>query len=52
MKAGVDFLLVEGSFNKICLKFDNIPGGHLGILWVGMCRPGLQSFTPFYKKFP
>ena len=23
------------------------PGGHLGIFWVGMCRPGLQISTPF-----
>ena len=23
------------------------PGGHLGIFWVGMCRPGLQIDTPF-----
>ena len=22
-------------------------GGHLGILWVGMCRPGLRIGTPF-----
>ena len=22
-------------------------GGHLGIIWVGMCRPGLQIGTPF-----
>ena len=22
-------------------------GGHLGIFWVGMCRPGLQIGTPF-----
>ena len=21
--------------------------GHLGIFWVGMCRPGLQIGTPF-----
>ena len=21
-------------------------GGHLGIFWVGMCRPGLQIGTP------
>ena len=27
-------------------------GGHLGIIWVGMCRPGLQIGTPFYKNFP
>ena len=27
-------------------------GGHLGIFWVSMCRPGLQIGTPFYKKFP
>ena len=27
-------------------------GGHLGIFWVGMCRPGLQIGTPFLKKFP
>ena len=25
---------------------------HLGIFWVGMCRPGLQIGTPFYKKIP
>ena len=23
------------------------PGGHLGIFWVGMCRPGLQIGTLF-----
>ena len=23
------------------------PGEHLGIFWVGMCRPGLQIGTPF-----
>ena len=22
-------------------------GGHLDIFWVGMCRPGLQTGTPF-----
>ena len=22
-------------------------GGHLGIFWVGMCRPGFQIGTPF-----
>ena len=22
-------------------------GGHLGVFWVGMCRPGLQIGTPF-----
>ena len=22
-------------------------GGHLGIFWVGVCRPGLQIGTPF-----
>ena len=22
-------------------------GGHLGIFWVGMCRPGLQIGIPF-----
>ena len=22
-------------------------GGHLGIFWVGMCRPGLQIGTPY-----
>ena len=25
-------------------------GGHLGIFWAGMCRPGLQIGTPFSKK--
>ena len=27
-------------------------GGHLGILWVRMCRPGLKIGTPFLKQFP
>ena len=27
-------------------------GWHLGIFWVGMCRPGLQIGTPLYKKIP
>ena len=30
----------------------NFPGGHLGIFWVGMYRPGLQIGTLFEKKFP
>ena len=25
----------------------NARGGHLGIFWVGMCRPGLQIGTPY-----
>ena len=32
------------------LNLQNTPGeggGHLGIFWVGMCRPGLQIGTPF-----
>ena len=28
-------------------SFDPGGGGHLGIFWVGMCRPGLQIGTPF-----
>ena len=27
-------------------------GGHLGIFWVGMCRPGLQDWHPVLKKIP
>ena len=27
-------------------------GGDLGIFWMGMCRPGLQIGTLFYKKIP
>ena len=27
-------------------------GEHLGIFWVGMCRPGLQIGTLFEKHFP
>ena len=30
--------------------FNKSPVGHLGIFWVGMCRPGLQIGTPFLKK--
>ena len=26
--------------------------GHLGIFWVGMCRPGLQIGSLFQKNFP
>ena len=26
--------------------------GHLGIFWVGMCRPGLQDWHPVLKKIP
>ena len=29
-----------------------IPRGGGGLIWVGMCRPGLQIGTPFLKKFP
>ena len=28
-------------------KGHHAPGGHLGIFWVGMCRPELQIGTPF-----
>ena len=28
-------------------KTNKPPGGHLGIFWVGMCRPVLQIGTPF-----
>ena len=28
------------------------PGGHLGIFWVGMCCPGLQIGTPFFRNGP
>ena len=27
-------------------------GGHVGIFWVGMCRPGLQIGTRSKKNFP
>ena len=27
-------------------------GGHLGIFWVGMCRPGLQDWHSVLKKIP
>ena len=27
-------------------------GGHLGIFWVGMCRPGLQIAPRSIKNFP
>ena len=31
-----------------CEKRSKTPGGgHLGIFWVGMCRPGLQIGTLF-----
>ena len=29
-----------------CRKHHN-PGGYSSIIWVGMCRPGLQNRTPF-----
>ena len=37
--------------NCCCLKYLNVVtvtrGGHLGIFWVGMCRPELRIGTPF-----
>ena len=37
--------------NFLCLvlisKLAQLPGGHLGIFWVGMCRLALQIGTPF-----
>ena len=37
------------NFNTSHYKSSSVssPGGHLGIFWVGMCRPGLQISTPF-----
>ena len=32
---------------EVILQPGDPGGGHLGILWVGMCRPGLQIGTPF-----
>ena len=36
--------------SSVCV-FSFLPGegggGHLGIFWVGVCRPGLQIGTPF-----
>ena len=26
------------------------PGEYLAMIWVGMCRPGFQIWTPFFKK--
>ena len=34
------------------LVVELIARGHLGIFWVGMCRPGLQIGTPSKKNFP
>ena len=38
--------------NEFCINCSDTGGGHLGIFWVGMCRPGLETGTPFLKKFP
>ena len=49
-------LWVSPSFGYPSIQITNdmgIPrGGHLGIFWVGMCRPGLQIGNPVLKKFP
>ena len=37
---------------KVMRKDPAARGGHLVFFWVGMCRPGLQNGTPFWKKFP
>ena len=40
-----------GSIQRTALKMPLWnPGGHLGILGVGMCRPGLQIGTPPKKN--
>ena len=49
--------LFRGMRNKINVMVGDqasplTPGGHLGIFWVGMRRPGLQIGTPFQKKIP
>ena len=31
----------------VLYKYTHPGGGHLGIFWVGMCRPGLQIGSPF-----
>ena len=41
---------MRGNKGNFCWKY-NPPGGG-GLIWVGMCRPGLQIGTPFLKKFP
>ena len=47
-------IAVHNSFRKFSISTlvktthnTTIPGGYLGIFWVGMCRPGLQIGTPF-----
>ena len=49
------FVIVIGSFFILRSEFHNASpgeGGHLGIFWVGMCRPGLQIGTPFEIRIP
>ena len=36
-----------GEMKKQCATVYARGGGHLGVFWVGMCRPGLQIGTPF-----
>ena len=48
----IDAILTELIFNVDGFRTFHAPapgggGGHLGIFWVGMCRPGLQIDTPF-----
>ena len=38
---------VAGCVGKVGVLGGLGAGGHLGIFWVGMCRPGLQIGTPF-----
>ena len=38
---------VAGCVGKVGVLGGLGPGGHLGIFWVVMCRPGLQIGTPF-----
>ena len=47
-------LIFAPSWSSLSLKircthpsWGSTPGGHLGIFWVGMCRPGLQIGIPF-----
>ena len=41
--------LTAKSVQCTSLAFESVDsrGGHLGIFWVGICRPGLQIGTPF-----
>ena len=48
----ITLMIIENRALWLAMSFALSPGGHLGIFWVGICRPGLQFGTPLKTISP